>query len=350
MSKRHMFPGGNTSQGFVNFFDGIFPNWEFKKKCYILKGGPGVGKNTFMKYIGQVAEEKDLDVEYFHCASDSTSFDGVRIPDLGIAVLDGTAPHTMDPIYPGAFDQIWNLGDFLQEKKLTEKKEEIVYYNEQNQFCYKKTFGYLRAAGALENISTDIYKKSLEDTKLQTHVEHLFLSPPKSVSSRISSFRKLFYSAFTPLGLIDYAPSLPAEDLIFYLDGPEPIGGIYLNLALKYALNHGYHGEIFYSPLLPDQPLHLAIKDLNMYLTTKKPAVSTETILLSSFTDTSYLAREEEHLNFQRQEKNKLLEAATSSLKESKNLHDKLEDIYHDCIDFSSVDAYCEKKIGEIFI
>jgi len=32
-------------------------------------------------------------VEYHHCSSDGNSLDGVALPDQGIALLDGTAPH-----------------------------------------------------------------------------------------------------------------------------------------------------------------------------------------------------------------------------------------------------------------
>ena len=48
---RKMFPGGNTTRGFYSFFDHIIE--PDANRLFILKGGPGVGKSTFMKKIGK---------------------------------------------------------------------------------------------------------------------------------------------------------------------------------------------------------------------------------------------------------------------------------------------------------
>ena len=49
---RHMFPGGNTYKGFYSYYDYILPQ-EKANKIIILKGGPGVGKSTFMRHIAE---------------------------------------------------------------------------------------------------------------------------------------------------------------------------------------------------------------------------------------------------------------------------------------------------------
>ena len=46
---RKMFPGGNTANGFYSFFDYIIP--QDVNRIFCLKGGPGVGKSSFMKKI-----------------------------------------------------------------------------------------------------------------------------------------------------------------------------------------------------------------------------------------------------------------------------------------------------------
>ena len=49
------------------------------------------------------------------CSSDNNSLDGIVIPKLKIAILDGTA-HVVDPVFPGVVDEIINLGQFWDEK------------------------------------------------------------------------------------------------------------------------------------------------------------------------------------------------------------------------------------------
>ena len=89
---RHMFPGGNTSQGFFSYYDYILGQEE-ASRIICIKGGPGVGKSTFMKQIGAEMVDKGYDVEFMHCSSDNNSLDGIVIPAIKVALLDGTAPH-----------------------------------------------------------------------------------------------------------------------------------------------------------------------------------------------------------------------------------------------------------------
>lgn len=349
MKNRHMFPGGNTSKGFFNYFQGIFPDWDENRRLYILKGGPGVGKNTFMKRIGKAAEDKEYAVEYFHCASDNESLDAVRVPALGLTVLDGTAPHIVDPKYPGAFDQIWNLGVFLQEDELGKRKKEVISCCMENSFYYKLTFSYLQAAGNLALATQAIYQKAALYAKIHSHAKTLFSSTAKGNYDGSDHFRRLFYSAITPSGQIDYSPSLPSASQILYLDGPLPLAGEYLKLVHRLAVDNGYRGEIFYSPLLPEEPLHINLQELDLSITTTKPLSSSQNISLSLFADQEMLKPFARNIAFQEEEKNKLIDSAIASLGCSKRIHDDLEAIYRDCIDFEQVTAYCDARLAELF-
>jgi len=91
---KKVFPGGNTSQGFYSFYNYILG--PEGKKMFILKGGPGVGKSTFIKQVAKVMLDKGYDLEFHYCSSDNDALDGVVIPKLKIAVIDGTAPHAAD--------------------------------------------------------------------------------------------------------------------------------------------------------------------------------------------------------------------------------------------------------------
>ena len=119
------FPGANTSQGFVSLFQYIAPPWESEHFTYVLKGGPGTGKNTLMKKLAAFASSAGYTVEEFSCASDPESLDAVRIKEKRIIMLDGTAPHIVDPVYPGAADKIVDLGFFKDIKELKNKKERL---------------------------------------------------------------------------------------------------------------------------------------------------------------------------------------------------------------------------------
>jgi broad-specificity NMP kinase len=91
-----MFPGGNTCYGFYSFYDYITPGYAEEK--IVLKGGPGVGKSTFMKNLAKDCSKQGIDVEYHWCSSDNNSLDGIVLGNKKqVCIVDGTAPHIVDP-------------------------------------------------------------------------------------------------------------------------------------------------------------------------------------------------------------------------------------------------------------
>ena len=89
------FTCANSSQGFVNYFPSTLDQME---KIYILKGGPGTGKSTLMKKIGNHFLSRGQNVEHIYCSSDAASLDGVVLCGSKTAVVDGTAPHDTAPL------------------------------------------------------------------------------------------------------------------------------------------------------------------------------------------------------------------------------------------------------------
>lgn len=88
----NFFLGANSGEGFCS----LYPQLTDREDTYdlmILKGGPGVGKSTFLKEVGRAMEAAGTAMEYFWCPGDPDSLDGVRLPELRCALLDGTPPH-----------------------------------------------------------------------------------------------------------------------------------------------------------------------------------------------------------------------------------------------------------------
>ena len=55
--ERHTFPGSNTPKGFFSYYDFILEQRE-ATRIFCIKGGPGVGKSTFMKITGDEMLDK----------------------------------------------------------------------------------------------------------------------------------------------------------------------------------------------------------------------------------------------------------------------------------------------------
>ena len=93
----NFFVGANSGEGFQNLFSEVVDLAD-TYDLMILKGGPGVGKNTFMREIGRCMEAAGAPVEYLWCSGDPDSLDGVVLPSIRCAVVDGTAPHGTAPL------------------------------------------------------------------------------------------------------------------------------------------------------------------------------------------------------------------------------------------------------------
>ena len=86
------FLGANTPVGFVGYLDDLYcphDGW----RAYIIKSGPGTGKNSLMRAVMTAMTDRGLEVEAIHCSSDPGSLDGVLVPALKAGIIDGTAPH-----------------------------------------------------------------------------------------------------------------------------------------------------------------------------------------------------------------------------------------------------------------
>lgn len=153
---RNIYPGGNTSKGFYSYYSYILPQKK-AKKIICIKGGPGTGKSTMMKRIGTYFAEQGEPVDFMWCSSDPDSLDGIVLRKRKIALLDGTAPHIVDPVNPGAVDEIVNLGQFWDEEAIRPYREQIMQCDAAIKQNYKMTYHYLNIAGQKNQMLRDLY-------------------------------------------------------------------------------------------------------------------------------------------------------------------------------------------------
>ena len=147
MAVTRYFLGGNTARGFVSFYDGFCRGPE--DFLWVIKGGPGCGKSSFMKTIGHAAEDAGLDTEYVLCSGDPDSVDGVYIPAWHIGYVDGTAPHVIEAVTPGAAGLYLDLGQFYDRTALQKERRAIEDLQRRYKRLYRDAYARLAALAAL---------------------------------------------------------------------------------------------------------------------------------------------------------------------------------------------------------
>lgn len=128
----NFFAGANSGEGFRNLFSEMV-DIENTYDFMVLKGGPGVGKNTFMREIGRTMEAAGTPVEYLWCSGDPDSLDGVVLPELRCAVADGTSPHGV--VSKGRFCRRYKLIACRQGGCLRGKRAQPAPLHEMGHFC-----------------------------------------------------------------------------------------------------------------------------------------------------------------------------------------------------------------------
>lgn len=355
MSKkeRHLFPGSNTSQGFYPFFQYIMPTNEARRIFYI-KGGPGTGKSSLMYKVAKVFLDKGYSVEFFHCSSDNESLDAIKIKDLNIALIDGTAPHMNDPSLPGAVDETLNLGVCLNEKELRNQRNSITEISSAIKYTFSRAYTYINSAKTIHDDWSYHNKKALDMIALNSLSEKLKNEIIKKPIGGLGKERHLFATAFTPNGIVSYVNTLYQDtDNIYILKGEPGTGKTSVLTYIKNeAIRNGYSIEVFHDPLIPSRIEHIIIPDLNTVILTSNEInngkfdgkeIDMNDLLNKKYLDSVKYEVEEDKDYF-----HKLLNIGLNNLSHCKKLHDKLEEIYVKNMDFKEVDSISEKVIGRL--
>ena len=167
--KQTCFLGGNSCRGFVSLYDGFPP--EEGAFLHIIKGGPGTGKSSFMRSVGAAAEARGLDVHYVLCSGDPDSLDGVFIPALHQAWVDGTAPHVVEPRHFGVDSDYVNLGRFVKLPMGEKDREEVLRLTAEYRALYAEAYEKLRQAKALHDALEAVYKPYVDFDALTAYTE-----------------------------------------------------------------------------------------------------------------------------------------------------------------------------------
>ncbi|RJQ24725.1 MAG: hypothetical protein C4589_12550 [Peptococcaceae bacterium] len=355
---KKVFPGGNTCVGFHSFYDYIIE--PDAARIFVVKGGPGVGKSTFMRRIGEAMLEKGYDAEFHCCSSDNGSLDGVVFPALRVAMIDGTAPHVVDPKNPGAVDEIIHLGDHWNEEGLRANKEKILDCNKEVGRLFRRAYACLAGAklfldevesyyqdtgaldtGAFDRIVLNLIHEILEGKPRQT-------DNPKA--------RHLFATANTPDGFVNHLETIVGHlNKRYIINGDDGTGKtVLIRRLMEAALMRGFNVEAYHCALNPGLVDHLVVPALSIAVINSVEPHFYQPKAGDSVTDTmqcvkpvlneKYPAEKQAAREMYRQ----CMEQATGLLARAKAEHDEMEKYYVPHMNFDAINARREKVLARI--
>ena len=331
------FLGANSSRGFYSLYS-EFCSGE-ADYLHIIKGGPGTGKSGFMRRIGRAAEARGYDVEYVLCSGDPDSLDGVYIPALHRAWVDGTAPHVTEPRCFGFDSNYVNLGHFCKTPMPAHDKRKVMEINQKYKACYSCAYDYLKAAallrknragnaataeqlkeirGAIQGILDMSAKRRSSSAHFVQRFMHAICCKGELYLSRgVYDLCKQCYVVTTDKGsastVLRVAAELGAAYVSRLIVCPDPLEPELFEAVLLPELELGFvsdgYGIEWAQELLPAQMLSPGVEDESLEAEIRVRAL------------------------------------ALDRLRQAKELHDELESFYKPAMDFAALDEFAEEYI-----
>lgn len=338
--KYSYFAASNSYQGFINYFDKIFSP-EIMDRIFILKGGPGTGKSTIMKRLSNELIEKQYTVHEIYCSSDPKSLDGViaEKDNHRVAILDGTAPHEIDAIIPGAVDEIINLGDNWDDRWLSGKKEEIKQLSLEKKNSYQTGYNYLQIAGKIEKIIYAVKKSYFDRNEAKIKAESILDAFLERENGEVNI---KVISSFGRYGKYTLSDCCFIDGDVINVYGEDDNVFLFLDVCKNLLINQGVDITLFPSALDPQKYDAILLNNHGLFVR-KSPDGE---INADAF---SFLPQIEK-------EKNRVIEEiyrdalteASRWFKIASDLHMRLEEIYTAAMDFSKNDLVVTKILQKI--
>lgn len=325
-----IFLGANGAEGFFSYYETRLADI---RRVYILKGTPGSGKSTLIKKVGAAAEALGMRAEYWHCSADSGSLDGVYIRAVDAAVVDGTSPHVIDASLPLTKEFIVNLGDCLDDGKLSPFSQKLKKLAIAKKQCFSRAYLHLKCALCDTKLLESYYLPYIDLEK----IEELARERKAGLIWR-GKTTKQFMRSLTPEGRVCFDNSLVEKELVT-LHAANPLL-IKLFLAALTAGEKGYDG--YYCPLEPKELDAVAVGNVAF---SKKRAAGEVINLNRALCEIPEIAAENEIKNRIAAAENR----AVSEMAAAKAFHAEMETYFIAAADFKKLDSVTNELIAKFF-
>jgi hypothetical protein len=353
----HMFAGCNTPGGFRSFSDIDLRDME---RVFILLGGPGCGKSTLIGKVARNMQDRGYDVELWQSANEPESAEGLVIPELAVAVVDGSSPHAVQPENPGVVEEFYNLGEYWNQEQLRAHKDEICSLAAALKSNLRKAYAALSICGDIRNEICNADHGGLSESEMAEICDELAEEIFGEKNLRV---RKFFAEALTVNGRQSYAQELSAVCRRRYIvyDGGSGKTADVLEYVCRQALAHGHNVDLYYRCLMPDRLEMVILPGLSVALVDSdcpdlEPCYKDKLLKLVPLADEIEHEMPDMPKNVDCDERQKelagsfaeSLNSAVGELRQVYRLHDELESYYTAAMDFDGVDALTAEIFGKI--
>lgn len=331
------FLGGNTADGFYSLYDS-FISQKQGDFLWIIKGGAGCGKSSFMKALGAAAESAGLDTEYVQCSGDPESLDGLYIPKLKTAYMDGTAPHAADARIAAADSAYIDLGAFYDRAAIAQHRGALEELFAANKAQYAKAYSLLSAAGSLRRGWQAGLCPEKERMAAMARVDGIAQRELGRRAKQKGSSLKRLISGNTCKGLITLPDTVAAECKNLYsFENRRLLGNAAIARLAERAVGAGHNIILCPDPLTPELYEAMFVPELSLGFICGTKKTAKELSVRNIRLDSSVSGNSRAELKACEKQIDILKSEAYAALADAKRIHDDIERIYNPNVDFDGV-------------
>lgn len=325
----------------LNSIDGYVPLLEYTlspmKRIFILKGSPGSGKSTIMKRIAARAEAEGHSLTVVRCSSDPDSFDGIMLTDLGVAVADGTSPHSLDPKKYGIRELTVSLEDTFDYDRLGFFSGRLSRLSEKKAMYVRAASSCIAAFGKLEDVRREYTDNAFLAGKLYTFCHGFVKRNCRKGVGRVvitptdTFCRKGFVTTGTFCDI----------DTFYVLRDRYGSAETVLQQLYVCARNEGVDMCVIPCPVDSREISGIFFPDTGVLIKSDRfvSPENAKTVRAARFLDPEVTVLHRQSLTALEKLSGKLTDEAAQAMEHSFSVHAEIEKIYSQCIDFSVTDS-----------
>lgn len=341
------FAASNSGAGFVCYYDQLFTPERFRR-LYLIKGGPGTGKSSLMRRVALEAERRGMPVRRYACSSDPDSLDAVAVGDR-FAMLDATAPHSLDTILPGAGDELVDLGQFWDAGRLARSREEITALNSRKKEAYARAYRWLSGVQACDRNTEGLLEGCLDYPKLKRAVRRCL----DGLTPGAGTVTPALIDSVGMQGRVCLSSMHDDAARALILTGTRGGGTLFLREALAQASALALDVEAAWSPIEPTQLRGLCFPRDGAAILDEACAGEVregdKVIHMERFWPPRRLREVRTELRHTAHCREAQLAGASLCFAEVREAHFALEQIYAASMDFAALNEYREHLMTRIF-
>lgn len=336
------FAAANSGNGFVSFYDEIFNSKRIARR-YLIKGGPGTGKSSFLLKLAKRAERRGAFVEYYRCSSDPSSLDGIIINGK-IAIVDSTAPHAVEPVFVGARDSIIDFGAFWNAEKLGESLEQIIELSDKKKGAYGRAYRFLSSAMQSEAALREMVLPYVDFSRMKRLVTRLVrnIDSDGVYERKTRILSAIGMEGRSRLDSFEYAAKKTVLIEDYY-----GLGALAISAVLDFAKENKNRVSVSFFPLSCGEPDAVCFEKTKIAFVVKNTRSEKAISLRRIFDLTTISQKEKSSLRERARSAKKasdfLVDNALKELALAGEAHFELEEIYKKNMNFSALNAFTDR-------